>query len=134
MSRYLMIVVGSLLVLSAWPVLTMPVNATHPAASFRPQGVNNCGRCGGNGSDPHYSRDPYWYFSSQYVLGWAPGQARGSSEVIRTEPGRVIYSEMSYNPMTDAWKVFGRDETTGESSTYTIKHPIEDPARSWKEV
>lgn len=68
------------------------------------------------------------------MLGWAPGQARGSPQVLRTVPGRTLYSEMSYDPAADAWNVIGRDEATGESSTYTVRHPVEDTARSWRAV
>ena len=88
--------------------------------------------CGTTTSDPHYSSDPYWYFSSQYVLGWGPGQARGSSQVVKTLPGRTIYSEMSYDASADAWLIRGREETTKEISDYVVRHPVEDPGRSWR--
>lgn len=97
-------------------------------------GVGCDGDAGAHRTDPDYSKDPYWYFSSQYVMGWGPGQARGSPQVFRTEPGRKLYGEMSYNAATDAWQVIGRDETTGQTSTYVINHPKEDPSRSWKEI
>jgi hypothetical protein len=88
--------------------------------------------CGTDTSDPHYSEDPYWYFSSQYVIGWGPGQAFGSKEVIKTLPGSRIYSEMSYMPTTNSWRVFGRDESTGATSTFEIPHPMQDPSLDWR--
>lgn len=90
--------------------------------------------CGTDTSDPHYADDPYWYFSSQYVIGWGPGQAFGSTQVIKTKPGSRIYSEMSYNPTTDSWVVIGRDDSTGETSTFDIAYPMQDSARSWRAV
>jgi hypothetical protein len=47
------------------------------------------------GPDPRYGEAPYWYFSAQYVLGWGAGMARGSAQMIRTQPGRRLYSEIS---------------------------------------
>jgi len=90
--------------------------------------------CGTDTSDPHYTQDPYWYFSAQYVVGWGPGQAFGSTEVIKTQPGSRIYSEMSFNPTTDTWLVFGREETTRETSTFEIPHPMLDASRTWRSV
>lgn len=90
--------------------------------------------CGTNESDPHYAHNPYWYFSSQYVLGWGPGQATGSKQVVKTEVGSKIYSEMSYDPVKDSWFIYGRDETTGESSTFIVDHPLLQTGRTWRSV
>merc|ERR1712080_655020 len=45
-----------------------------------------------------------------------------------------IYSEMSYNAARDSWTIYGRDETTGESSTFIVDHPLLDPSRTWRSV
>lgn len=90
--------------------------------------------CGTSVSDPHYANDPYWYFSSQYVVGWGPGQATGSKQMVKTRVGSKIYSEMSYSPAKDSWLIYGRDETTGASSTFQVDHPLLDASRSWRSV
>lgn len=88
--------------------------------------------CGTNTSDPHYNDDPYWYFSSQYGVGWGPGQAFGSKEVMKTKPGSSIFSEIAYVPEKNMWRVFSREESTGETSTYNIEHPLPNPSLDWR--
>jgi hypothetical protein len=52
--------------------------------------------------------------------------------MVKTQPGHRIYSEMSYNPGTNSWLVFGRDEMSGQSSTLQIPHPMGNSSLDWR--
>ena len=86
------------------------------------------------GPDRAYGQAPYWYVSAQYVLGWGPGMARGSRQMIRTAPGRTISSEVSYDAKADSWLVGARDPlAVGVQASYLhVPNPSFNASRTWR--
>ena len=101
-------------------------------------GPDCCAKDGvGPGADPKYSRNPYWYFSSQYVF---PNVSSGlyvcdcpdDYQTFRVDVGDVINSTMSFDAVADAWTVYSA--SSGQESVLLVEHPFNDPSQSWNEL
>jgi len=84
-------------------------------------------------SDPSYSRNPYWYYSSQYVY---PDPKTGTccvctgGPVFKTSPGNTLLSTLTYDA-TKGWIVYFQDLQQTASSSQWATTPYMDPTKSW---
>jgi hypothetical protein len=90
----------------------------------------------GPGHDPDYVRNPYWYYSAQYVFPDPPspnGYKCTTGTVFKAVPGEILISTMSYNATRDEMTVrISRPDGSGASSL-TVKHPKDDLSKHWRD-
>jgi len=84
-------------------------------------------------SDPNYSKNPYWYWSAQYVF---PNETTGlccvcaGGAVYKTSPGNTLLSTLTYD-LAKGWIVSMQDLQSNQISTL-VTLPFMDPSNSWQ--
>ena len=109
-----------------------------PVLMFGPDCVQKLpeGEKSGPDNDPDYNRNPYWYYSAQYVFPDPPspdGYKCTTGTVLKAVPGETLVSIMAYDAAKDEMTVrISRPDGSGESSL-TVKHPKGDPSKHWSD-
>jgi hypothetical protein len=90
----------------------------------------------GPSHDQTYKRNPYWYYSAQYVYPQPFGSKNykcTTGPLFKAVPGEILVSSITYNPGDDSMIVTISAKNGSRTSVLKVAHPLDNYRWSWNQ-